>query len=56
MQVDGREVFFPRVGEGFGRAEHENYWLESGGAGFVVVNNAGFNGSIIKYGRNFFLK
>lgn len=40
-QVDGREVFFPRVGEGFGRAEHENYWLESGSAGFVVVNNAG---------------
>lgn len=40
-QVDGREVFFPRSGEGFDRAEHENFWIEGHGAGFVVTNNAG---------------
>ncbi|QWW19524.1 hypothetical protein I6B53_10690 [Schaalia sp. 19OD2882] len=40
-QVDGREVVFPRMGDGFDRAEHENFWLEATGEGFVVSNNAG---------------
>ncbi|WP_221739809.1 DUF6531 domain-containing protein, partial [Arachnia propionica] len=39
--VDGREVFFPRLGDGFGRAGHENYWLAREGDGFVVSNNGG---------------
>ena len=39
--VDGREVFFPRLGDGFGRAAHDNYWLAAGEHGFVVSNNGG---------------
>ena len=39
--MDGREICFPRVGGGFGRAEFENYWLTREGGGFVVSNNGG---------------
>ena len=47
--VDGREVFFPRMGAGFDRAEHDNFWLFAAGGGHEVRNNAGarwvFDGS-----------
>ena len=39
--LDGREVFFPRMGDGFDRAEHENYWLSATDQGYTVANNTG---------------
>jgi len=29
-RAEGREGVFPRLGEGFDRAEHENFWLAGG--------------------------
>ncbi len=49
--VDGREVVFPRLGAGFGRAEYENYWLTRGENGFVVSNNAGARWEFALSGR-----
>ena len=49
--VDGREVFFPRLGGGFDRAAHENYWLTLDVDGYTVSNNAGARWCFSRAGR-----
>ena len=49
--ADGREVVFPRLGEGFDRAEHENFWLAGGEDGWTVTNNTGARWEFTGSGR-----
>lgn len=38
---EGREVAFPRLGDGWGRATTQPFWLARSGEGYVVRDNAG---------------
>jgi len=49
--MDGREVFFPRMGAGFDRAEHDNFWLSATEHGYVVANNTGARWEFTPAGR-----
>lgn len=48
---DGREVVFPRRGEGWDRATTEAYWLDAVGEGHRVTDNAGGSWSFDVEGR-----
>ncbi len=39
--ADGREIVFPRLGQGWDRATTEAFWLDAAGPGHVVTDNAG---------------
>lgn len=49
--ADGREIFFGRLGSGFDRASHENFWLNAGPDGCVVTGNAGARWEFTASGR-----
>ncbi len=49
--LDGREIVFARLGKGFDRAEHDNFWLSAAGQGYAVTNNAGARWEFTAAGR-----
>lgn len=38
---EGRELSFPRLGDGWGRATTQPFWLERAGEGHLITDNAG---------------
>ena len=49
--LDGREVVFPRMGDGFNRAAHESFWLSVAEDGCVITNSAGARWEFTPQGR-----
>ncbi len=49
--LDGREVVFPRMGDGFDRAAHESFWLSVAEDGCVITNSAGARWEFTPQGR-----
>lgn len=58
VQADGRHIVFGRMGEGWGRAQCENLWLEQptgmGGVAFLIRDNDGGSFAFSQAGRPVF--
>ena len=51
VQQDGREVVFPRRGDGWDRATTEAYWLQMAPGGFTITDNTGGDWAFDSTGR-----